>query len=168
MRWISNGHESAGGPVSETFLQRIGSPLDLIEPVRALVVHHQLHHQGPQATYSDSQLRRLARQLIPATIDDLCEVMEADARGRPPITPVHSLRLVETLRTRARELQVSGQAPRPILLGRHLLAHNLKPGPQLKPILTAAFEAQLDGEFSDEPGALAWLRQHLDSTGLKK
>jgi tRNA nucleotidyltransferase (CCA-adding enzyme) len=168
MRWISNGHESAGGPVSETFLQRIGSPLDLIEPVRALVVHHQLHHQGPQATYSDSQLRRLARQLIPATIDDLCEVMEADARGRPPITPVHSLRLVETLRTRARELQVSGQAPRPILLGRHLLAHNLKPGPQLKPILIAAFEAQLDGEFADEPGALDWLRQHLDSTGLKK
>lgn len=164
MRWTSNGHEAAGGPFAETFLQRIGAPHDLIEPVRTLVVHHLLHHQGPQATYSDSQIRRLARQLIPATIEDLCEVMEADARGRPPLTPIHSLRLIEKLRTRAQELCVDEQAPRPLLLGRHLLAQKMPPGPHLKPLLAEAFEAQLDGAFSDEAGAVAWLQRHLDAT----
>jgi tRNA nucleotidyltransferase (CCA-adding enzyme) len=35
-----------------------------------------------------------------------------------------------------------------------------RPGPGFKPILDAAFEAQLDGAFKDEPGGLAWLREH--------
>ena len=33
LRWISPGHEAAGGPLAETFLQRIGAPLELIEYV---------------------------------------------------------------------------------------------------------------------------------------
>ena len=33
-------------------------------------------------------------------------------------------------------------------------------GPDFKPVLNAAFEAQLDGAFSDEEGGLAWLRAH--------
>ena len=32
----------------------------------------------------------------------------------------------------------------------------LKPGPDMKRILEAAFEAQLDGAFGDEAGAIAW------------
>ena len=35
-----------------------------------------------------------------------------------------------------------------------------RPGPDFKPILHAAFEAQLDGAFTDEAGGLAWLRTH--------
>jgi tRNA nucleotidyltransferase (CCA-adding enzyme) len=161
MRWISSGHEAAGGPLAETFLQRIGAPHDLIEPVRALVVHHLLHHQGSRSVYTDTQIRRLARRLMPATIEDLCEVMSADASGRPPLSPRESLNLIAVLRTRSRELAVAEAAPRPILLGRHLLARGLTPGPQFKPILDAAFEAQLEGDFADEAGALAWLQNHL-------
>src|SRR6185312_7776924 len=40
LRWISPGHEAAGGPIAEIFLRRIGAPLDLAPPVAALVVHH--------------------------------------------------------------------------------------------------------------------------------
>jgi tRNA nucleotidyltransferase (CCA-adding enzyme) len=54
-------------------------------------------------------------------------------------------------------------APRPILLGRHLITLGLKPGPAMKGILDAAFEAQLDGAFGDENGALAWARLRLGS-----
>ena len=163
MRWVSPEHEAAGGPLTETFLHRIGSPKDLIEPVRALVVNHLIHHHGKQAGYSDTQIRRLARRLIPATIDDLCEVMTADAWGRPPINPAPSLTLIAKLRERAQELKFRTEPPRPLLLGRHLLARGMKPGPQLKPLLEEAFEAQLEGEFTDEKGALAWLSQHAGS-----
>src|ERR1019366_10449804 len=61
LRWISPGHESAGGPVSDSFLRRIGAPLELDAPVRALVVHHLAHHHDQGGDYSDTQVRRLAR-----------------------------------------------------------------------------------------------------------
>jgi tRNA nucleotidyltransferase (CCA-adding enzyme) len=161
MRWISPGHEAAGGPYAEAFMQRIGAPKDLHEPVRTLVVHHLLHHRQDSTSYTDTQIRRMARRLIPATIDDLCEVMTADAEGRPPLNPWSSLRLIHELREQAQALSLRTEAPKPLLLGRHLLAHGMKAGPHMKPLLDEAFEAQLDGAFNDEPGAEAWLAQRL-------
>jgi len=55
MRWVSPGHEAAGGPVSDSFLRRIGAPLGLDAPVRALVIHHLAHHHGGEA-FSESVL----------------------------------------------------------------------------------------------------------------
>jgi tRNA nucleotidyltransferase (CCA-adding enzyme) len=160
MRWVSPGHESAGGPLADSFLRRIGAPLDLAAPVRALVVHHLAHHHGPAGDFTDAQVRRLARKLSPATIDDLAVVMTADALGRPPLAAGEILPLVERLRARASLLALEASAPRPIILGRHLIAMGRRPGPEFKPILDAAFEAQLDGVFTDEAGGLAWLRKH--------
>jgi tRNA nucleotidyltransferase (CCA-adding enzyme) len=161
MRWVSPGHESAGSPLAESFLRRIGAPLELTAPVCALVVQHLAHHHGKQGGYSDSQVRRLARRLAPATIDDLAIVMSADSRGRPPLDPSDDLALIETLRARAQALELENAAPRPIVLGRHLVAMGRRPGPEFTPILAAAFEAQLDGAFADEAGGVAWLARHL-------
>jgi tRNA nucleotidyltransferase (CCA-adding enzyme) len=58
-------------------------------------------------------------------------------------------------------LQVQAEAPKPIILGRHLRARGMAPGPDYKPILDAAFEAQLDGAFHDLDGAQAWLDSHV-------
>jgi len=160
MRWVSPGHEAAGGPLAVSFLRRIGAPLDLDEPVRALVVNHLAHHHGQKGEFSDPQVRRLALRLAPATIDDLAVVMTADSLGRPPLPATEILALVERLRSRADALALEARAPRPILLGRHLIAMGRRPGPGFKPVLDAAFEAQLDGAFSDEAGALAWLAAH--------
>jgi tRNA nucleotidyltransferase (CCA-adding enzyme) len=160
MRWVSPGHEAAGGPLSDSFLRRIGAPLDLGPQVRALVVHHLAHHHGKDGAFTDTQVRRLARRLAPATIDDLALVMAADALGRPPLPSADILELVGRLRERASALEVEASAPRPLVLGRHLLAMGRRPGPEFTPILEAAFEAQLDGAFSDEAGGIAWLRAH--------
>jgi len=160
LRWVSPGHEAAGGPLAESFLRRIGAPLDLDPPVKALVVHHLAHHHGQQGDFSDTQVRRLARRLEPATIDDLALVMTADAQGRPPLPSDEILALVARLRARASALAVQSAAPKPLVLGRHLLALGRRPGPEFKPILEAAFEAQLEGAFADEPGGLAWLKSH--------
>lgn len=165
MRWISHGHEAAGGLPAESFMQRIGAPRDIHEPVRALVVNHMLHHPQQGFGYTDTQIRRLARRLMPATIDDLCEVMSADALGRPPMSPNSSLRLLTELRNRAQELRLHSEPPHPILLGRHLIAAGLPPSPQFKPLIDEAFEAQLSGEFFDEAGAVEWLHTRLRQQG---
>lgn len=161
MHWISPGHEPAGGPIAVQFLRRLGAPLELDSPVCQLVVHHLVHHHGKEAEYSDSQVRRLARKLAPATIDDLALVMTADALGRPPVDPAPTLVLIAKLRAMAHELAIQSAAPRPLLLGRHLVALGGRPGPAFKPLLDAAFEAQLDGAFHDEAGGLEWLRRRL-------
>ncbi len=160
LRWRSLGHESAGGPISESFLRRIGAPRSIIDAVRPLVVLHLAHHHGP-GDPTDSQIRRLARKLFPATIDDLCAVMSADSLGRPPLDGADALALIEKLRSRAHELSLRKAPPRPILLGRHLIALGQKPGPHFTDLLALAFEAQLDGAFSDEETALIWLRNYL-------
>jgi len=160
LRWISPGHEAAGGPLTETFLRRIGAPLELGPSIVPLVLYHLINHHG-QGEFSESSLRRLARKLMPASIDDLCVVMRADHDGRPPRHSPETLVQIETLRSRAHTLNLASTAPRPLLLGRHLISLGLKPSPRFKAVLDLAFEAQLDGAFGDESGALAWLKNYL-------
>ena len=57
MRWVSPGHEPAGAPLAVSFLRRIGAPLELDQPVRALVAHHLAHHHGQKGS---SRTRRCA------------------------------------------------------------------------------------------------------------
>ena len=161
MRWISPGHEPAGGPLAENFLRRLGAPLELDPPVRALVVNHLAHHHG-QAEFSDTSVRRLARKLAPATIDDLAAVMRADSNGRPPLTSSDTHARINELVAKAHALALTDSAPKPLMLGRHLLQLGQKPDARFKKILDTAFEAQLDGAFADEAGGLAWLRAHLN------
>ena len=160
MRWLSPGHEEAGVEPAETFLRRIGAPADLAEWVRPLVRHHLAHHYG-QTGFSDSAVRRLARKLAPTSIDDLCTIMWADHLGRPPLVSRETEERITALGNHAQALAVRDAAPRPLIQGRHLLELGLTPGPQFKPILGAAAEAQLDGAFTDEDGGRAWLREHL-------
>jgi tRNA nucleotidyltransferase (CCA-adding enzyme) len=160
LRWTSPEHEAAGGPLVETFLRRIGAPLDLIEYVRPLVMNHLLHHDGP-AEYRDTTVRRLSRKIEPATLDDLIAVMRADHLGRPPLVSAETEKRLGHLRVAAQKLALEHASPRPIILGRHLIALGRQPGPEFKPALDAAFESQLDGAFSDEPGGIDWLKNYL-------
>ena len=160
LRWTSPEHEAAGGPLAEIFLQRIGAPLEIIEYVRPLVVNHLLHHDGP-AQYRDTTVRRLARKISPATIDDLIAVMRADHLGRPPLVSAETEKRLGFLRAAAQRLALEHTAPRPIVLGRHLIALGRAPGPDFKPALDAAFESQLDGAFADEAGGIEWLKSYL-------
>jgi tRNA nucleotidyltransferase (CCA-adding enzyme) len=160
LRWVSPEHEAAGGPLVEIFLQRIGAPLELVGRVRPLVINHLLHHQGAEV-YRDTTVRRLARKIEPATIDELIAVMQADHLGRPPLVSTETVRRLEHLRIAARRLALEHAAPKPILLGRHLITLGLAPGPQFTPALEAAFESQLDGAFNDEAGGLAWMKNYL-------
>lgn len=160
LRWVSPEHEAAGGPLSDSFLARIGAPLDLVAHVHPLVVNHLLHHDGA-AEYRDTTVRRLARKIAPATLDELMAVMRADHLGRPPLVSAETERRLGFLRVAAQRLILEHAAPKPIILGRHLIALGRSPGPQFKPALDAAFESQLDGAFSDEAGGVEWMKNYL-------
>jgi tRNA nucleotidyltransferase (CCA-adding enzyme) len=156
MRIVSPGHEPAGAPLAEVFLHRIGAPHDMLARVPPLVANHLAHLQEQ----TPRSVRRLANRLAPATIDELALVLIADSSGRPPLPkgPPEGLAPMLDL---ARELKLQDAAPKPILLGRHLLERGLEAGPAFKAILTAAFEAQLDGVFGDLEGARRWLDSYL-------
>ena len=67
--------------------------------------------------------------------------------GRPP-RPFDGFPAGDWLLARARALEVERSAPRPLVMGRHLLELGLSPGPYIGKILGACYEAQLDGVFS--------------------
>lgn len=156
MRIVSPGHEEAGGPLAESFLARINAPNNIRERVVPLVVNHLAHLN----IVSDRGVRRLAKRLSPETIEGLCMVIEADHSGRPP-KPPGLPQNAKLLLTKADELQLRDQAPKPILQGRDLLEIGKSPGKEFGIILATAFEAQLEGQFSDHPGAMQWLREYL-------
>jgi tRNA nucleotidyltransferase (CCA-adding enzyme) len=160
LRWVSPGHEAAGSQPAKDFLRRIGAPLELDDPVSALVVSHLVHHHG-RTEFTDTSVRRLARKLAPATIDDLAAVMRADSNGRPPLASPETHARIDELVAKAHALALADTAPKPLVLGRHLIELGRKPGPDFKPLLEAAFEAQLDGAFGDEAGGVAWLRNRM-------
>jgi tRNA nucleotidyltransferase (CCA-adding enzyme) len=153
-RIVSPGHDDAGVPVAERFLERINAPIAIRKRVLPLVANHMAHVQ--EAT--DRAVRRLAKRLEPETIESLCLVMTADTSGRPP-QPPREPDVVRILRAKAEELRVKDAAPKPILLGRHLIELGLPPGPAMGRILDQAFEAQLEGRFLDLEGAWRWLAE---------
>lgn len=162
LRWTSPGHDVAGGPIADAFLARIGSPLAVRPLVRALVENHFAHLAWPSgAQPSEAYVRRLALRLAPASVRQLLLVLRADHLGRPPRLCAGTEQRITQLEQAAHAQELADAAPRPVLLGRHLLAAGLQPGPIFRTITDAAYEAQLDGAFADEPGALEWLRQHL-------
>lgn len=152
VRVASPGHAEAGGPLADALLERLGMPASVIERVRPLVLQHMAHlgEATPRA------VRRLARRLAPETIEHLALVIVADASGRPPLPPGAPDGL-NALLASAEAARVADAAPRPVLLGRHLIEAGWSAGPHMGRVLDEAFEAQLDGVFADLEGARAWL-----------
>jgi tRNA nucleotidyltransferase (CCA-adding enzyme) len=59
---------------------------------------------------------------------------------------------------RARALGVEHRPPAPLLLGRHLLALGLAPGPRVGEILKQIYERQLDGDVASVDDAIEQAR----------
>lgn len=151
-------HDVAGEAPTRSFLSRLTNSTDLVESVVPLVLAHLRPQELYDANAGDSAVRRLARRV--QRIDRLVRVARADRMGRPPI-PFDGFPAGQWLLERAHALDVASQAPSPIVMGRHLIGLGLAPGKEFKSLLDACYEAQLDSEFSDLPGGLAYLRRRL-------
>jgi tRNA nucleotidyltransferase (CCA-adding enzyme) len=154
----SYGHEARGVALTEDFLARLTSHRRLAAEVTPLVAEHMrpttLHDAGASA----AAVRRLAARV--KRIDRLVRVARADAFGRPPL-PAGDFPAGDWLLEQAAGLGLADSTPEPIVLGRHLMAAGLVPGPEFGKILARCFEAQLEGVFTDEAGGLAHLAKIL-------
>src|SRR5205085_2459122 len=148
----SREHEEGGVAPTETFLDRLNiHTLDGYD-VRAQVIALVRDHLKPGEFYKkrdevgDGAFRRLARK---CELDLLYRVAKADSLGRNadwvPREKWFDAAAQEWFIERARELDVSSQAPPPILMGRHLLEMGMQPGPRVGEITKAVYEMQLDG-----------------------
>ena len=154
----SKGHEAAGEVPTRAFLSRLTQHKALIAAVIPLVTNHLRPREFFLQQAGDSAIRRLARRV--GRIDRLVRVARADLAGRPPLV-VDDCPEGEWLLKRAEALAVKDAVPKPLVLGRHLLALGEQPGRHFKAILDRCYEAQLDGQFTDTAGGILWLRALL-------
>lgn len=160
-RWRALGHEEAGVPIARQFLGRLTREQALIEEI----VPHVANHDKPSALFraqsGDNAVRRLALRV--GRIDRLLRVDLADRQGRPPQVVGDTTEHGDWLLAKAQGMNLDKGVPKPVMLGRHLVARGLKPGRDFKRILDAAFEAQLEGAFTDEASGIVWLDANLAS-----
>ena len=141
----SLGHEEAGVRPTLALLDRLNVHAIDGYDVRQQVVGLTAHHLKPGAWYKvrdevgDGAFRRLAQKV---DLELLARVAASDCRGRPGDFDCTAM---DWFLDRARSLGVEHEAPKPLLLGRHLLAMGLKPGPRVGEILREVYERQLDG-----------------------
>ena len=158
-RWHAYGHDAAGVAPARKFLGRMTNFRELIDGVLPLVLCHMQPIAIWRAKAGDAAVRRLAKRV--GRIDRLLRVCSADAMGKATEKNADLRAAAAWLSERAEALRVSDAAPKPLVLGRHLLALGVPAGPRFKPLLDACYEAQLDGAFSDESGGIAFLKKLL-------
>jgi len=107
----------------------------------------------------DGAFRRLAQKV---DLELLARVAKADCEGRKP--GQFDCSAMDWFLERARSLGVEHRAPAPILLGRHLLALGLTPGPRIGEILKAVYEQQLDGRITTLEQAIGAAKPLIRST----
>jgi tRNA nucleotidyltransferase (CCA-adding enzyme) len=157
-RYRSPNHEALGEEPTLSFLRRLSPQEALAREVVPLVREHLKPFQLHQAKAGPAAIRRLARRT--GRIDRLVRLARADQKGRPP-KPFDGFPAGDWLLAKAEGLKVRQSAPKPILLGRHLIALGLQPGRHFGELLEACFAAQLAGSFSDVEGGKEFARSLL-------
>ena len=153
-RWRSHAHDEAGVAPTISFLDTLGihtiNGFDVREQIIQLVRYHLLPGMFYKSQPGDGAFRRLARKVEP---DLLYRVSKADSLGRNPDWLPKEKRFdaaaQEWFIERVRDLQVEKAAPKPILMGRHLIELGLKPSKFFGEIIQAVYELQLDGKINN-------------------
>lgn len=154
-RLRAHAHDTGGEALARAACQRLSRESDLADEVVALVrLHLRPGQLGAQGAVSDAAVRRLA---LEADLRMLTAVADADGRGRA--LPVSACGDSSWLLEHAERLRVRDGAPKPLLLGRHMIELGVRPGPRLGRLLAMVFERQLDGEITTLDEAIAWARE---------
>lgn len=160
-RWRSHNHDEAGIEPTISFLDKLNiHTLDGYD-ARSQVIELVRYHLKPGEFYKvrdnigDGAFRRLARKVEP---DLLCRVSLADNMGRNgewiPREKWFTPDAQEWFSAKVRELGIENEAPKPILMGRHLIELGMEPSPKFKDIIDAVYEMQLDGKVTNLEEAL--------------
>lgn len=148
-------HEEQGVPPATAFLDRLNIHSIDGYDVRRQVLGMVAQHLKPGMWFKvrdevgDGAFRRLAHKV---DLELLARIATSDCLGRQP--GHFSADAMDWFLERARSLGVEHRPPAPILLGRHVLALGIPPGPRVGEILKAVYEKQLDGHVTDLDGAV--------------
>jgi len=144
----SMDHEQAGVTPTVRLLDRLNVHSIAGFDVRGQVLGIVAHHLKPLSFFKavpragDGAFRRLA---LKVDLELLARVAQSDCLGRDGSFDCAG---IQWFLERARALGVEHEAPAPLLMGRHLLALGVQPGPQLGAILRQVYEQQLDGRIT--------------------
>lgn len=154
-------HEEAGVAPTHAMLDRLNVQSFDGYDVRGQVAGIVANHLKPGAFHkvanvSDGAFRRLA---LKVDLELLARVAKADCLGRVPGN--FDCTAMDWFVERARALGVEHGAPKPFVLGRHVLAHGVHPGPQVGAVLKQIYEMQLDGRITNVEEGLLELEKLL-------
>jgi tRNA nucleotidyltransferase (CCA-adding enzyme) len=154
-------HEEAGVAPTHALLDRLNVQSFDGYDVRGQVIGIVANHLKPGAFHkvpnvSDGAFRRLA---LKVDLELLARVAKSDCLGRVP--GAFDCTAMDWFLERARALGVEHGAPKPFVLGRHVLAHGVKPGPQVGAVLKQLYEMQLDGRITNVEEGLVELDKIL-------
>ena len=158
-RMRSIDHEAQGVPPATAFLDRLNIHSIDGYDVRKQILGIVAYHLNPGMWFKvkndvgDGAFRRLAQKV---DLELLARLAKSDCLGREP--GHFNCDAMDWFLERARLLGVEHRPPGPILLGRHLLALGVKPGPRMGEILRAVYEQQLDGTVTTMEEAIATAR----------
>ncbi|MDP6958073.1 MAG: polynucleotide adenylyltransferase [Planctomycetota bacterium] len=147
-RWRSFDHEGAGEAPTRTFLQGLkGVPERVVESVVALVKTHLTPAHWQKGSAGPGAYRRLARKLeLAGTSSEMLEkVARSDHFGRTtPDALAREFPAGDSFLEKVRALKIEKEAPKDVVLGRHLIAHGFTPGPQFGGILQRCRDVQYE------------------------
>jgi tRNA nucleotidyltransferase (CCA-adding enzyme) len=161
----SMDHEEQGVAPTAAFLDRINVHSIDGYDVRRQVLGITAQHLKPGSWFKvrdevgDGAFRRLAHKV---DLELLARVAKSDCEGREPGR--FDCSAMDWFLERARALGVEHRPAPPILLGRHLLALGVKPGPRVGEILKAVYEQQMDGTIASLDDAIAAAKQILEQS----
>jgi tRNA nucleotidyltransferase (CCA-adding enzyme) len=144
----SIGHEEAGVAPATALLDRLNvhsmQGVDVRKHVLGIVAHHLkpgTWHKVREEV-GDGAFRRLAQKV---DLELLALLAKADCTGR---TGEFDCSAMDWFLERARALGVEHRPPARLVLGRHLLALGMQPGPAMGQMLQNLYDRQLDGEIT--------------------
>jgi tRNA nucleotidyltransferase (CCA-adding enzyme) len=155
----SPNHEPEGEAPTRSFLARLGKPAAFVETIVALVRHHlaPVLYTAAQQPAGPKAYRRLARSLaaVDSNLSELALVARADSLGRTTADALaRDFPRLDRFLEKAEELDSLEAPPPDLVLGRHLIARGMKPGPAFGPILERCRQIQDEGELSDADAIL--------------
>lgn len=138
----AHGHDSEGEPIAEAFMRRLTNETVLIQRVCAIVRHHMQPRFLSKGGAKASSWRKLHNK---CRLDVLGWMSRCDraSTGRVDLGGDHDL----SLRCWAHFVEI-GSCERipPKLMGRHLIAAGMTPGPEFGRLLAHAYAAQLEDD----------------------
>lgn len=160
-RWRSPAHAKVGESIAANFLEQIGAPKKIAVKIPPIVAEHLCHIDIENANSLKKQVRKLSTRLEPASIKELCWVIEADCSGRPP-KPKRLPPGACIMKEMAIEDGVFLGTPKPIVTGRMLLATGwIQPGKAMGLALKEAYKDQLKCKINTKDDAVTWIRNRF-------